>query len=86
MIYDLKLKSDVIGREVRRKTQILNQDNTQNDPIDRRIIGFSFWNFEDNRQHSRSDFSLFSPRNLTFKHSLEAEIELEDEDNKRFND
>ena len=56
---------------------------TRNDPIDRQIKGFSFCNLEDDRQHPRSDFSLFSPRNLTFKHSLDAEIGLEDKESKR---
>ena len=63
-----------------RKTQIITQDSAQNDLIDRRIKGFSFRDFEDDHRHSRSDFFLFSPRNLTFKHSLYVEIDLEDEE------
>ena len=41
-IYYSKLKSNVIGREIRKKTQILTRDNTRIDPIDPRIKGFSF--------------------------------------------
>ena len=36
----------------------LTQANDLNDPIDRRIKGFSFHNFKDDRQHSRGEFSL----------------------------
>ena len=40
LIYDSKMKFDVIGREIRRKIQILTQDSAQNDPIDCQIRGF----------------------------------------------
>ena len=63
-----------------RKTRIITRDSAQNDLIDRWIKGFSFHDFEDDHQHSRSNFFLFSPRNLTFKHSLDVEIDLEDEE------
>ena len=86
IIYDSKLKANVIGREIRRKTQILTQDSSQNDPIDRWIKGFSFRDFGDDCRYLRSDFFLFSPQNLTFKHSSNAEINLEDEESKRFKD
>ena len=86
IFYYSKLKYDVIGRKIRRKTLILIQDNTQNDQIDCQIKGFSFCIFEDDRQRSRSNISLFSPRNLTFKHSLDAEIDLEDKESKRLKD
>ena len=49
-----------------------------------RSEAFSLCDLEDDRRHSRSDFSLFSPRNLTFKHSLDAEIDIEDKESKRF--
>ena len=65
---------------------MLTQDSTQNDPIDLQIKGFLFRDFIDDRLYSRSDFSLFSPRNLTFKHSLDAKIDLEDEENNIFKD
>ena len=72
LIYDFKLKSDVIAREISMKTQILTQNSVQNNPFDHRIKCFSFYDFEDKFRHSRSNFSLFSPRNITFKHSLDA--------------
>ena len=80
------MKYDVIGRKIRSKVQILTRDSDLNDPIDRWIKGFSFRNFEDDRRHSRTDFSLFSPQNLTFKHSLDSEIDLEGKERKRFKD
>ena len=63
-----------------RKTQILNQNNAQNDPIDHRIKGSLFRDFEDKFWHSRNDFSRFSPQNLAFKHSLDTNITIEDEE------
>ena len=78
------MKYDVIEREIRRKTQILTQYSTRNDPIDRWIKGSSFP--EDEFRQVRSDLSLFSSQNLTFKHSLDAEIDLEEEESKRFKD
>ena len=47
VIYYSKLKSDVIGREIRRKTQILTQSSARNDLIDCQIKGSSFHDFED---------------------------------------
>ena len=85
-IYDSKMKFDIIGREIRSKTRILTLDSTQNDPTYRRIKSFSFCDFKDDRRHSRIDFSLFSPQNLTFKYSLDVEIDLEDEESKIFKD
>ena len=61
LIYDSKLKFDVIGRDIRRKTQILTWNSTRNDPINHMLKGSSFRNFEDEFRHSRSDFSLFFP-------------------------
>ena len=69
-----------------RKTRILTRDSTQNDPIDCRIKGFSFHDFKDNHHHLRNDFSLFFPQNLTFKHSLDAELDLEGKERERFKD
>ena len=60
LFYDSKLKSDVIRRDIRRKTLILTQDSARNDPIDHRIKSFSFHNFEDDRRYSRRYFSIFS--------------------------
>ena len=80
------MKSDAVGRGIRRKTQILTWDSAWNDQIYHQIKGFSFCDFKDDRQHWRTYFSLFSPPNLTFKHSLDAKIDLEDKEGKRFKD
>ena len=69
-----------------KKTQILTQNNAQNDPIDHRIMSSSFRDFKDEFRHLRNNFSQFPPQNLTFKHSLAAEIDLEDKENKIFKD
>ena len=58
LIYNSKLKSDFIGRDTSSKTRILTQDSTRNDPMDHRIKGFLFCNFEDDCWHSRNEFSL----------------------------
>ena len=68
------------------KTRFLTQDSAQIDPISLRIRGFSFCEFKDNFWHSRIDFSLFFERNLTFKHSLDVEVDLEAKGIKRFDD
>ena len=83
LIYNSKLKYDDIGRESRKKIWILTWDSAR---IDCRIKGFSFFYFEDDRRHLRKDFSLFYTWNLTFKHSLDAEIDLEEKERKRFKD
>ena len=59
---------------------MLTKNSVRNDPIDRWIKGSSFRNFENEFPHSRNIFSLFSPQNLTFKHSLDAKINQEDEE------
>ena len=56
----------------------------QNDPIDHQIKRFLFCDFENKVRHSRGYFSLFSRRNLTFKHSLDVEIDVEEDERKRF--
>ena len=85
-MYNLKLKFDVTRREIRRKILNITLNRAQNGSIDHWIKGSSFHNFEDEFQHSRGDFSLFSKQNLTFKHSLDAEIDLDEEESKRFKD
>ena len=84
LIYNSKLKSNDIGREIKRKTRILTQDSAQIDLIVQRTKGYSFGDFEDNRRHLRSNFSLFSQQNLTFKYSLDKEIDLEAQGSKKF--
>ena len=64
----------------------LTLSRTRSDPIDYLINGFLFHDFEYEFRHSRSDLSLFSQQNLTFKHSFNAEINLEEEESKRFKD
>ena len=64
----------------------LAQSRTRNDPINRRIQGFSFCDFENEVQRSRCDFFRFFPPNLDFKPSLDAKISLEEEEFKRFKD
>ena len=59
------------------KTRFLTQDSAQIDLISCQIKGYSFHEFEDDRWHSRIDFSLFSQWNLIFKNSSDAEISLE---------
>ena len=85
-IYDSKIKSNDIGRKIVMKTQCLTQDSAQIDPIARRIRGFSFHKFEDDRWCSRIDSSLFYQQNLTFQHSSDAEMSLEAKGSKRFKD
>ena len=85
-MYDSQLKSDVIRREIRKKSRILTRNSTGNDSIVCQVKGSSCCDFEDEFHHSRSDFSLFSPRNLTFKPSLDAKIDQEEDENKRFKD
>ena len=50
------------------------------------IKGSSFHNFEDKIRHSSGDFSLFFRRNHDFKHFLDMEMSLEEEEIKRFKD
>ena len=69
-----------------RKTYNLTKDNTQNDPIDLRIKGFSWCNFEDERWYWRGEFSLFFWQNLTFNQSLDEGLSLEDKEGERFKD
>ena len=80
-----KLKPNVIGENIMKKTRNLTQNHTWTDPIDRRIKEFSFLHFEDEFRHSRDDSPQFSLKNLTFKHFLDAKIDLWDEESKRIN-
>ena len=50
--------------------------------IDHWIKDFSFGDFEDKVWHSRGEFSLFFQRNLDFKHSLDVELSLKEEEMK----
>ena len=57
-----------------------NPVSTRIDPLSLLIIRFLSCKFEDNRQHLRSDSSIFFEQNFTFKHSLDPKIDLEDEE------
>ena len=78
LIYDSKLKSNATSRIFRRKTRNLNQSRARNYLIDRSIKGFSFHNFKNKVRRSRVDFFRFSPQNLDFKYSVDAEMSLEE--------
>ena len=80
LTYNSKLKSNVIGRDNRRKTHNLTQSLTQNDPINHQIQGFSVHDFENKVQHSRDDFFLFYLPIIDFKHSSDAEMSLEEQE------
>ena len=60
LIYDSKLKSNVIGREIRTKTRFLTQDISWIDPIAWRIKDFHFVNLQTmvGIQESISPYSL----------------------------
>ena len=51
LIYDSKLQFNDAERKVRRKTHHLTRDSDRNDPINCRIKGFSFRDFEDDHRH-----------------------------------
>ena len=63
-----------------------NFDSDRNDPINRRIQGFSFHNFENDLRCSREKFSLIDRRSLTFNHSVDVKMSLEVIRSKRFKD
>ena len=68
------------------KTHNLTLDSDRNDPINHRIQGFSFCDFEDDHRCSRDKFSLFDRRNLASNHFFEKEMSLEVIGSKRFKD
>ena len=59
------------------KTRNLTQICARNDPINRRIQGVSIRDFENEVRRSRCDFFQFFQPILDFKHSLDAEMNLE---------
>ena len=52
----------------------LTQSSLRNDPINRRMQGYSFRNFRRRRWSSRCKFALLFQSNFDLKHSLEAEM------------
>ena len=59
------------------KSRNLTQSSLQNDPINRRMQGFSFQIDEDESWSSRCDFFLLLRSKFDFKHSIEAEMSQE---------
>ena len=53
------------------------QDSDRNDQINLQIQRFSFRDFENDLRYSIGEFSLIDRRNLTFNHSVDAEMSLE---------
>ena len=71
-----KLKINVIRRKIRVKTHNL----TRNDPIHCRIKAFHFAFQKIKIQCPRGKLSSFSQQNLTFTHSLDSRMSLENEE------
>ena len=59
------------------KSRNLTQSSLRNDPINRRMQGFSFQIDEDESWSSRCDFFLLFRSKFDFKHSIEAEMSQE---------
>ena len=59
------------------KTRNLTQISLQNDPINRRMHGFSFRIDEDENWSSRCDFFILLRSNFDFIHSNETEMSCE---------
>ena len=73
-------------RKIRRETYNLTRDSDRNDPINCRIQGFSFRDFENELRCSSGEFFLIDEQNLTFNHSMDTEMSLEVIVSKRFKD
>ena len=76
----------MLKEDIRMTTHNLTQSRARNDPINCRIQGFSFHDFENKVRRSRYDFFPFSQPILDFKHSLDEKMSLEDQEFKRFSD
>ena len=77
LIYDSKCKISTKWWKIKMKTRNLIQISLRNDPINRRMHGFSFWVFEEKSCSSRCDFFFLSRSNFDFKHSMDAEMHQE---------
>ena len=62
------------------KMSNLTQSRAQIGPTDHRIKGIILCDFKDKIQHSRDDLSLFFWRNHDFRHPLDAEMSLDEEE------
>ena len=72
LIYDSKYKSNGKWWKIKMKTCNLTQIRARNDPINRRMHGYSFHNFEDKNWHSRYDLSLLPRSIFDFMHSSDT--------------
>ena len=72
------MKINIKWWKIKRKSRNLTQISLRNDPINRRMQGFSFRIFEDEYWRSRwCDFFLLAWLNLKFKHLMEVEMSCE---------
>ena len=78
LIYNSKCKSNAKESYIRMETRNLIQSHARNDSINRQIRGFSFCDFKNKVWRSRYDFFRFFQPILDFKHSLDAEMSLEE--------
>ena len=72
LFYYSKCKINTKWWKIKMKSRNLTQINLRNDPINRRMQGFSFQIDEDKNWSSRCDFFLLLQLSLDFKHSLDA--------------
>ena len=84
--YVPKSQIDDTWREIREKTRSLTRDSDRNDPINYRMQGFSFHDFENDHPCSRDEFSLIDRRNLTYNHFVDAKASLEESRSERLKD
>ena len=72
---------------IKMKSRNLTQISLRNDPINRRMQGFSFQIDEDENRSLRCNFFLLFRSNFDFKHSLDAKMHQEySESNGSWND
>ena len=77
LIYNAKNKINTKWWKIKMKTNNLTQISLRNDPINRRMQGFSFWIFERRKWSSRLDFFQHFQSNFEIKYSNEAEMSCE---------
>ena len=86
LIYASRLKFILIRLKIIKKTCNLTQHCARNDPINRRIKTFHFAFWKTTIQRSSYEFFHLIWWNIDFKHSLDAELSLKEDQNKRFKD
>ena len=77
LIYDSKCKINTKWWKIKMKTRNLTQISLRNDPINRRMHGFSFRVSEDEVWSSRWEFSFLFRLNYKFKDLMGAEMSQE---------